>query len=261
MNYDNLIGKKFGRWTIIAVAPKPYYCTCRCECGAIRDVELAQLKNGASRSCGCSRNKSKGLIGAKYNSLTVLDTFVDKHRSYCICQCDCGNYTTVRADALKNGNTKGCGCLMVDAHKKHGKSNHRLFHIWTSMLQRCYNSKNPAYTNYGGRGINICNEWRSDFSLFFNWAMQNGYSDDLSIDRIDVNGDYCPDNCRFVTSKEQSRNTRKTIMVTYKDEIRPFTEWCEILGLPEVSVRYRLSHGWSVEKAFETPIRKLHKRK
>lgn len=263
MDCKNLTGQKFGRWTVIAPAHKRHrqqYCTCRCECGTIRDVELTQLKNGSSQSCGCSRNKSKGLVGKRYNHLTVIDTFAYKHRTFCICRCDCGNLTTVRADALKSGGTKGCGCLIADAHKKHGRTNHRLHHVWVGMIQRCCNSKNPAYRLYGGRGIGICEEWRSNFSSFFDWAMQNGYADDLSIDRIDVDGDYCPSNCRFANAKEQGRNRRSTKMINFNGETKPLTEWCELLGLSEVSVRYRLSHGWSPEKAFTTPIRKLNKR-
>lgn len=131
---------------------------------------------------------------------------------------------------------------------KHGHSNTRLYKIWKNMRSRCYNSNTPDYKYYGSRGIKICKDW-SDFAVFELWAINNGYSDALTLDRIDVNGNYCPDNCRWVTRKEQSNNKRNLHTIEYKGETRTLTQWSEILNIPISTLyRYLVSEG-SLEKA------------
>ena len=132
-----------------------------------------------------------------------------------LCVCDCGAQKKAAATALRSGRVKSCGCLQAqtksEIHTKHGASRHRLHTTWTNMKQRCYNEKSGDFKHYGGRGITVCAEWKDDFSNFYNWAMAHGYSDSLTIDRIDVNMGYCPENCRWATMLEQRHNRRDTI--------------------------------------------------
>lgn len=136
----------------------------------------------------------------------------DAHR-YWLCQCDCGNTTVVSSSNLGIG-TFSCGCGKRESKAKtHGcashREYHRLYHIWNGIKFRCYNQKSKDFKNYGMRGIKMCDEWLRDFPTFQAWAMLNGYSEDLSIDRIDVNGNYEPSNCRWATIAEQNKNKRK----------------------------------------------------
>lgn len=172
--------------------------------------------------------------GKKFGRLTVIKTVRGKKGYWCECQCDCGNIVMVNQSNLGSGNTKSCGCLkkeLLSAEKStHGESKTRLYHIWKAMRKRCTN----PYTNdahlYRDRGITVCDEWQ-DYSQFSKWARENGYSDELTIDRIDPNGNYTPDNCRWATWQEQARNKRDTICITIGKETKTLTEWCEEKGV------------------------------
>mgnify|MGYP006923378127 CR=1 FL=1 len=144
---------------------------------------------------------------------------------------------------------------IVEVIGSHKKSKTRLYHIWKNMRQRCGNPNKPDYKYYGGRGITIDERW-DDFSSFEKWAVENGYQDTLTIDRIDTNGNYCPENCRWVTMTEQARNMSRNRIITYKGEQRCLSEWAEILGINVKVLGHRLNaYGWSVERAFTTPVR------
>jgi hypothetical protein len=134
-------------------------------------------------------------------------------------------------------------------HYIHGKRKTRLYRIWANIKTRCTNTNDPHFDRYGGRGITICDEWKNDFKAFYDWSMSNGYADDLTIDRIDNNGNYEPSNCRWVTVAEQNRNKRNVKYITYNGETHTISEWTDILHLGKETIRERLKRGWSETEA------------
>lgn len=200
-----------------------------------------------------SKVKTKDLTGQKFGRLTVLgiDETKETRKTFWICQCDCGNLKSVRADYLQSGGVKSCGCLKRDQDKINLTSHHlgipasgtRLYKIWIGMKSRCSDINNPRYSDYGGRGIALCDEWNDDFKAFYEWSHSNCYQDDLTIDRIDNDGNYCPENCRWVDNKVQCRNRRSNINITIGNATKTLTEWCEIFELDSKTVFARLQRN------------------
>lgn len=133
-------------------------------------------------------------------------------------------------------------------------SHHRLYHIWFDMKRRCYQEQNKRWEKYGGRGIKVCCEWLHDFQAFFDWSMANGYSDSLTIDRIDMDGDYSPDNCRWADKFQQANNRSNNHYIAFRGETKTMMEWSKVLGMSYTTLRRRINSGWDVERAFLTPI-------
>lgn len=179
----------------------------------------------------------------------------------CKCECDESKIIIVRGVSLRSGHTKSCGCLHREAVSAanfvHGdttsKGNKRLRSIWFHMIERCENTEVKEYKNYGGRGISVCPEWK-DYIGFKDWAINNGYDKSLTLDRIDTNGNYGPDNCRWTDRKTQANNTRRNKWLTYNGETHTMAEWAEIVGMPYDRLNSRLFRGWPIEKALSTPV-------
>lgn len=214
--------------------------------------------------------KPYNLEGQRFGRLTAIE-ICGRSKSKKVlwrCSCDCGNETIVSSCHLMSGHTKSCGCyaseraktLAKETRVTHGQRNTRLYNIWSSMIERCTLKKQKAYHNYGGRGITVCEEWKT-FENFYNWAIENGYSDELTLDRIDNDGNYCPDNCKWSTYKEQARNRRTNIYITYNEETKILRDWENYLGMKNGTLSDRINRrGWSIEKAFTTPVRKRTKK-
>lgn len=156
------------------------------------------------------------LTGQRFGRLVVVERAGTSRNRQAMwrCRCDCGKKIAVQGYHLRTGHTQSCGCFHRDQTKRanttHGEEGTRLYGIWRGMKSRCYNPNVQKYKDYGGRGIKICEEWLDDFQAFYDWAMSHGYTDALSIDRIDVDGNYEPSNCRWATAKEQRHNRRDT---------------------------------------------------
>lgn len=191
------------------------------------------------------------LTGNKYGMLTVLGESGRNKNKMKIwrCKCECGNETLVTTNNLKRGHTQSCGCLFNKTMIKHGMCNTRLYRIWHNIKQRCNNPNRSCYKNYGGRGIKVCDEWLEDFLNFYNWSINNGYSEELELDRINNDKGYSPDNCRWVTHSENNRNKRNNHYLTYQGKTLTLMEWQEITGIPYQEIRRRLINGKTIQEA------------
>lgn len=203
--------------------------------------------------------KQKDIIGKKFGRLTVIKfSHIDKNKKhrYFICKCNCGNTKTICSYRLKYGYTKSCGCLRKELGKNmlttHGMSKIKEYQTWVGIKARCINKKEPAYMNYGGRGIKICDRWKNSFENFYEDMGERPKR--KSLDRIDNNGNYCKENCRWATRKEQQRNTRTNIMITYKGKTFCAKEWAEKLNIKYPTLYYRIKSGWNIERAFTKNI-------
>lgn len=204
--------------------------------------------------------KKDDLKGLRFGRLLVIKEATGYKKLHWLCKCDCGNFTAVCPSKLKNGETKSCGCLRKETTSKnfykHGHYESRLYTIYTNMKTRCYNCNASEFYVYGGKGVRICEEWLGEkgFENFYNWALANGYDKTLSIDRVDNDKGYSPDNCRWATRTQQARNKTNNRKLYYKGKMYCLSE---ALLLSKVktkeTITRRLKKGWTVEQAIETP--------
>lgn len=201
------------------------------------------------------------LIGQRFGRLLVTGyAGKDKgNHSKWACLCDCGGVKTVIGYNLKSGAIQSCGCLRSEnagnLNKTHGGSNSRLYSIYCNMISRTENPRASAYGVYGGRGIAICQEWRCGFSAFRKWALANGYRDDLSIDRIENDKGYFPENCRWVKMIDQFNNRRSNRLLSFSGETKTIAEWARHLSIKRQTLYSRLNAGWAVERALSAPAK------
>lgn len=204
------------------------------------------------------------LRGKKFNNLLVLN-FLPLENKW-LCKCDCGNYTKTTGDKLRRGHTKSCGCLKdiaikerIKLNTKHGfyigRKPDKFITTYNSMVQRCTNKNSSYYSRYGGRGIRVCDEWMSNKKAFHDWCALT-YIEGCSLDRIDNNGDYCPENCRWVNKTTQARNRSSNKIYETSKGTGCQSELSHIWGISEKLVSQRIKRGWEIEKAFATPPRK-----
>lgn len=200
------------------------------------------------------------ITGKRFNRLTAI-----KHvyASHWIFKCDCGVVKEMHSAGIRAGRTKSCGCLKLERCKtgtnalKHGdvntlKEHHTLYVVWARMLQRCNNTKDAAYKNYGGRGIQVCLAWKNSYLTFKEWALKSGWQKGLTLDRKNNDGSYTPINCRWATRKEQTRNRRTTVFITHNGETKPLAEWAEITGIRYATLSWRYRHyPTDLEKVFK----------
>lgn len=193
------------------------------------------------------------MVGQRFGKLIVVSRAENdkKGQARWLCQCDCGGSTITTRYNLITGQTKSCGCILRSPRTT--ELDRRLSGVHSNMKARCSNPNNPHYKYYGGRGITVCEEWQH-VDKFREWAYNNGYKPGLTIDRIDVNGNYEPSNCRWVTMQEQQFNKTDSHLITYKGETKCLAEWENQLGIDHRTILARLNNGWTVEQALFTPI-------
>lgn len=199
------------------------------------------------------------ISGEKYGRLTAIKRLPKENdeKTKWLCKCDCGEVSEVNLSDLRAGKTKSCGCFRRELTSKmresHKKTDTRLYSIWSSMKTRCYNPKSESYPDYGGRGIKVCDKWKENFEEFYHWANKNGYREHLTLDRIENDENYCPENCRWATGLQQGRNKRNNIIIKINNSERLLLEWCEIFGIRYDIVYGRIRWGWNPIKALVTP--------
>ena len=202
------------------------------------------------------------MIGKVYGNLTVLEYCgTDKyHNKLYKCKCVCGNETITQGYGLRTNHVKSCGCLKKSVAKQnfttHGLRNHPLYITWVNMRKRCNDSNATGYENYGGRGIKICDEWNNDFEIFYNWAIKNGYKKGLTIDRINNNGNYEPNNCRFVDYYIQGSNKRNNHFITINGETKTLFQWSRLYNIDPSLILCRIKRGWTEQDAITKPIKR-----
>lgn len=243
---------------------------CECSCEEHNQVirVTSTLKNGCFHSCGCYSEPPKNLIGMVFGRLTVIERADDyiKPSGECIpmwkCKCECGNECIKNQYSLLEDYTHSCGCLRIEntikAHIKHGESKDRLYNIWMNIKKRCYDQNCPDYKNYGERGIIMCDDWKNSYEKFSDWAFANGYKANTprgkcTIERINVNGNYCPKNCKWADMKEQGNNKRNNRIIAIEGKTLTVAQWAEHMGVSPRLIYCRLHRGWSEYDAVMIP--------
>ncbi len=203
--------------------------------------------------------KMKDLTGLKFGRWTVINfSHKDEKRiAYWLCKCDCGTERIVSGNNLTTGKSVSCGCYRSELNSKNhqlgkDKSRTRIYNCWSNMKRRCYNPNNCMYERYGARGVKVCDEWRTNFQNFYQWSLSNGYADNLTIDRIDTNGNYEPSNCRWITNLEQANNKSTNCFIEYKGQTLTLAQWSRELNIGYDFLKHRIRNGFTLEEIIAT---------
>lgn len=246
---EDLTNRRFGQLLVLDYDHSTNgssYWRCLCDCGREHVASRHSLMSGHTTSCGCKKRgpEPEDLSGRRFGRLLVLDyDHTDRNNNtFWRCLCDCGNEHIAGRKGLMSGDTLSCGCYHREISTKHGMSSSPLYTVWASIKQRCNNPANQEYKNYGARGIFICDEW-DVFKNFKDWALNNGYAEGLSIDRIDNDDGYYPENCRWADNITQGNNRRTCHYVTYGGETRTISEWARLFGLAYKTLWYRVRNN------------------
>ena len=264
----DLTGKRYGHLTVIARSDDKYYGTkqenqsvmwvVRCDCGmGIFEICEEDLISGRVTQCQyCVEKPSKGIneIGNVYGSLIVMSrdySTNDEHAVY-ICKCaKCGRTISVRGSRLREGKVTSCGCDAVPNGTTHGLSKTRIYETWRGMHNRCEDVNHKDYPLYSKKGITVCQEWnrsnKNGLINFYNWAVDNGYEDSLTIDRKNNDLGYEPGNCQFVNDIAQANNKSTNVRIEYNGENHTMAEWSRITGIPYSTISSRYKKGLSSE--------------
>lgn len=199
--------------------------------------------------------------GDRFTRLTIIKMLpAENYNTMALARCDCGNIVKKAAYYIKSKEVQSCGCLkkerVLQSITVHGLIKHPLYRVWKCMKARCYDKKDDSYKYYGGRGIEICDEWRKNFKLFYEWAISANWQMGLKVDRKNNDENYCPDNCRIITHSENIRNRSNTVFLTYNGQTLPLIKWAEMFFIPYKTLAARIKYGWSVERSLNEKIRK-----
>lgn len=255
----NISGEKF--WMLTAIeyigSNNGAKWLFKCECGNNVKHNSSMVKGGHIRSCGCMSKKNQYSAtpifeGQKIGQITAIKMLGKKgHNISWECSCFCGNIFSALSSNIISGNTKSCGCLKAKICREkatiHGMSNTSVYGLWNNIMRRCYDAKNPAYKNYGGRGIKVCDRWH-DFEKFF--EDMGNRPEGFSIDRKNNDAEYSNENCQWSTATEQARNRRDNVFIEINGENKTIAEWSEITGVPYGRINQRRSAGWHDEDLF-----------
>lgn len=261
LNRNDISGQRFGKLLVIKPTEhrtaKRICFLCRCDCGTEEVIVGKYLINGTVNSCKRCANLNivYDLAGKQFGEWTVID-YAGNAKWNCVCSC--GRKAVIQGRTLRNGTSTSCGKHKKPTNLIHGKSKTRLWVVWCGMKQRCYNPNSTHYKSYGARGIKICDEWL-DFQNFHDWAYANGYDENApkgkcTIDRIDNNKGYSPDNCRWISIKEQANNKQQSVWVKINGETKTLMEWCKVYNIKYHTVVGRIDNGWTAQRAITTPI-------
>lgn len=201
--------------------------------------------------------KALELSGKQFGRWTVIEKISNTKPVKWACRCECGTTKEVYAQALTRGTSRSCGCyrkeFLSDLKTVHTKKPTKLYNVWNTMRRRCDNKNVKSFSDYGGRGIKVCAEWNESFETFRDWAFESGYKEGLEIDRIDVDGNYSPDNCRWVSRQINANNKRNNHRITINGETKTLGEWCKEYGINRKTVQSRISYGWKEDESLFIP--------